>query len=78
MVLIGVKMEGAQKVFQLQSWWRGKQFIKVSEAYLKACQGVFAIVKTPQNGVCSGLESVYKMYAESADLDKTESLCLTY
>jgi hypothetical protein len=78
MVLVGVRREGAQKVFLLQSWWRGKQFIEVSETYLKACQGKFAIVKSPQNGVRSGLESVYKKYAESSDLDKMESLRRTY
>ncbi len=56
--------------------------INVSEGHT-ACQGVLAVVHTPQNGAPSSVEpeGLHTMYAESAGLsglDKVESLRLSY
>ncbi len=75
MVLIGVREEGSRKVFLLQNWWRRKQFVEVSDAYLSACDARIAFVRTPQTGLSDLLQSRYTLYAETMDLDKMDSLC---
>ena len=70
MVLVGVRMELAQKIFLLQNWWKKKQFVEVSERYMDACNGRFAFVRTQQTGVPSVFQTGCLIYAESAGLDK--------
>ena len=74
MVLIGVRTEGDRKVFLLQNWWRKKQFIEVSDTYLMACDARVAFVQTPQTRLPADLQSRYTVYAETADLDKMDTL----
>ena len=75
MLLIGVRMEGNQKVFLLQNWWRNKQFVEVSCRYLKACDARVAFVRTPQTKIPNTLQSRFTVFAETADLDKKETVC---
>ena len=73
MVLIGVRQEGSRKVFLLQNWWRRKQFVEVSDAYLSACDARIVFVRTPQTGLSDLMQSHCTVYAETTDLDKMDS-----
>ena len=73
MVLIGIRMEGKQKIFLLQNWWRKKQFVEVSAEYLSACSASVAFVKTPQTKVPTRFKVKYAAFAESSYLDKPET-----
>jgi hypothetical protein len=70
MVIIGVREEGGEKIFLVQNLWRTKQFVEVSETYLRNCGvvGYFYLkpgVNVPSSGhfvtalrtVVSGVQS---------------------
>jgi len=48
MKVIGYRKEGRMTLFLLQNWWKGKQFVEVSEKYLEECGSTIYYVKTPQ------------------------------
>jgi hypothetical protein len=74
MVLVGVRMEGSEKVFLLQNWWRKKQFVEVSEGYLRRCEARIAFVQTPQPEVPDGFLARQGLFAESSDLDPMDTV----
>ena len=72
MVLLGVRKENEQKIFLLQNWWKGKQFVECSEEYLASCEAKAFFVKDA-SGIPDNLDTVDGIWAEAADIDHQES-----
>ncbi len=76
MLLLGVRGEGPARRFLLQNWWRRRQFVEVSLAYLEALRDsdrgpdlTAHAVCTPQLAAPAGFARAAPPYAESAHLD---------
>ena len=73
MVLIGMKTKPVRTFF-LQNWSRRKQFISVSEEYLKATKPTIYFVTTPQMSIPACFSTYSFRYAETLLLDRPERL----
>jgi hypothetical protein len=74
MVLVGVRIDDAGKVYYLlQNWWPGKQFVELSREYLLASllpvELPFHFIESPQNSVPAErhIHSSRMHWAEPAD-----------
>ena len=77
MVMVGARRDDSGQYFLLQNWWKEKQFVEVSEAYLQHCSATVFFVETPQTGVPPG-NSTHEPSIHSCEtemlLDKAEGL----
>jgi hypothetical protein len=74
MVLLGMMKTKGRKTFILQNWWRKKQFISVTEEYLKASSPSIYFVTTPQLSIPACFSTHSFKYAETCLLDRPERL----
>jgi hypothetical protein len=74
MALIGARTDKKQQWFLLQNWWKRKQFVEVSETYLKACNALVYFVKTPQMKIPTKFPKQPRLFAENDNLDKPDHL----
>ncbi len=70
MILVGVGFspKSNERVFLLQNWWKGKQFVECSLLYLKACAAI-PIFVTDASTISTPLPDMDCVYAEAADSD---------
>ena len=73
MVMLGMKTKPV-RTFILQNWWSRKQFISVSEEYLKATGPTIYFVTTPQTSIPACFSTHSFRYAETLLLDRPERL----
>jgi len=73
MVALGmcVRADGARH-FLVQNWWANKQFVEMSEDYLKQCDGLLVFIKTLQTAIPHKLPTLSGHYFETDMLDKEE------
>jgi hypothetical protein len=73
MVLLGMKTTPVKTHFP-QNWWSRKQFMSVSQEYLKATRAFISSVTTPQMSIPACFSTHSFKYAETSFLDQPDRL----